>query len=247
MPKHRLYVDQHLAEDTRIELDDARAHYLARVLRLRSGDGVAVFCGDGREYLGTIETLAKQRAILSVGRVQQTQPKPPLFIRLLLGVSKGERMDYAVQKATELGVSEIVPLLTQFSVVRLSGERAERRTKHWRRVAESACEQSGRLRVPEISAPVRLTEWFSRPADAALRLAFVTNAKTNASTIDSVHQRIDVLIGPEGGLSPTEIDDATVAGFAKASLGPCVLRTETAAAVAVALVQARWGELKSYP
>jgi 16S rRNA (uracil1498-N3)-methyltransferase len=155
-------------------------------------------------------------------------------------------MDFVVQKATELGVKRITPVLTEYGVVKLSGDRAEKRRDHWQGVAASACEQSGRTRLPLIDAPVPLKHWFGdKPADADVDLVLRPGATTTLAGLAAPTTKACILIGPEGGFSDTEYEDAEVAGFKAVSLGPRILRTETAAAAALAVMQANWGDLRS--
>ena len=159
------------------------------------------------------------------------------------GISRGERMDFVVQKATELGVKRITPVLTEHGVVKLDDKRAAKRRAHWEHVATSACEQSGRTRLPLIDAPVALKTWFgSKPRDADVDLILKPGASARLAAIGMPRTKVCILIGPEGGFSQSEYEDAEMAGFEAVSLGPRVLRTETAAAAALAVLQSLWGD-----
>lgn len=230
--------------DADIVLEGDRAHYLARVLRLRVGDDITLFDGTGPEWSASIENMSKNSTTLHVGESHEANTESPLRIHLVQGISRGERMDYVVQKATELGVKRITPVLTEYGVVKLDDKRAARRREHWDGVAASACEQSGRTRLPLIDTPLPLKTWFgAKPADADIDLILHPGASRPLSAIDAPQTKVCILVGPEGGFSQTEYDDAEIAGFDAVSLGPRVLRTETAAAAALAVMQAAWGDL----
>ena len=174
----------------------------------------------------------------------ETATESALKLHLVQGISRGERMDFVIQKATELGVKRITPVFTEYGVVRLDEKRAARRRDHWEGVAVSACEQSGRIRPPLIDAPVALNTWFGMGAkEADTDLILQPGAATALTSIDKPTTKICLLIGPEGGFSHQEYDDAGLAGFTGVSLGPRVLRTETAALAAIAVAQSLWGDL----
>lgn len=242
--KTRLFVSQALINGAAVVVEGDRARYLGRVLRLRVGDTITVFDGSGPEWPATIESMTKNSATLQVGDSMEAGTESPIDIHLVQGVSRGERMDFVVQKATELGVSRITPALTEYGVVKLGGERAAKRRDHWQGVAASACEQSGRTRLPLIDAPVPLKQWFGeKPADADVDLILRPGAATPLAGVAAPATKACILIGPEGGFSETEYEDAGVAGFEAVSLGPRILRTETAAPAALAVMQANWGDL----
>jgi len=226
-------------------LEGDRARYLGRVLRLRIGDEIAVFDGSGREWSATITAMSKSTATVALGERLESATESPLRIHLVQGISRGERMDYVVQKATELGVTRITPVLTDYGVVRLDDTRAAKRREHWEGVAASACEQCGRTRPPLIDTPLPLKNWFgAKPAGADVDLVLAPGARTPLARVPAPQTKACMLIGPEGGFSPTEYEDADVAGFEAVSLGPRILRTETAAAAALAVMQANWGDLR---
>ena len=240
-PAPRLFVECSLAAGDRVSLDGDRAHYVSRVLRMAVGDALTVFADGDFDYPATITGMGKRRVTLAVGEGEANRRESPLAVRLLQGVARGDRMDFVVQKATELGVREIVPLMTDFSVVRLDAARAARRTQHWRNIARSACEQCGRSRVPVIAEPTRLSACLQVSA-AATRLVFTPEVGAKITTLEPERELLEVLIGPEGGLSDGELNDAQAAGFRPVSLGPRVLRTETAAIAALAALQTCWGD-----
>jgi 16S rRNA (uracil1498-N3)-methyltransferase len=221
------------------ELPEAQAHYIGRVLRHAAGDAVQLFDGSGQEYLGALIEVGKKAVRVELREQLAGQAESPLRIHLGQGLSRGERMDWAIQKATELGVSEITPIVSERCEVRLKDERADKRLAHWRQVAISACEQCGRSVLPVIHAPITLAEWQGH-VQAELKLVL----HPVAAPLES-HARphnLAFLIGPEGGLSEAEVEQAKAAGFHAARLGPRVLRTETAPVVALAVAQQLWGD-----
>ncbi len=241
--KTRLFVSEELINGSEVALDGDRAHYLGRVLRLRIGNNITVFNGTGPEWSATITGMTKSTATLRVGESHEVATESPLKIHLVQGISRGERMDFVVQKATELGVKRITPVLTEYGVVKLDAARAVKRRDHWQGVAASACEQAGRTRLPLIDTPMPLKDWFgSKPKDADVDLILKPGARAALAAVDSPRTKVCLLIGPEGGFSHTEYDDADVSGFEAVSLGPRVLRTETAAVAALAVLQSLWGD-----
>lgn len=234
----RFFVDLPLAMGEH-HLPEAQAHYIGRVLRLAEGDRVQLFNGEGQEYLATLMQVGKKTVSVQVDEVLPGLPESPLHIHLGQGLSRGERMDWAIQKATELGVNELTPIVSERCEVRLKDERADKRLAHWRQVAISACEQSGRSTVPVIHPPLPLTEWLAQcKADLKLVLHPVSAPWGSHPAPGS----LAFLIGPEGGLNDAEVHQAQGAGFHPARLGPRVLRTETAPVAALALAQQLWGD-----
>ena len=234
----RFFIDAPLSLG-RHELPEAQAHYIGRVLRLAPGAAVQLFDGSGREYLGELAEVGKKSVSVELREVFDGQAESPLRIHLGQGLSRGERMDWAIQKATELGVVEITPLVSERCEVRLKDERADKRLAHWRQIAISACEQCGRSVLPVIHAPLGLDDW-QRQVQAELKLVLHPVAEPLAS-----HARpssLAFLIGPEGGLSEAEVEQAKSHGFHAARLGPRVLRTETAPVVALSVAQQLWGD-----
>jgi len=242
--KTRLFVSGALINGADVLLEGDRARYLGRVLRLRVGDEITVFNGEGPEWTAMIETMTKSAATLRIGDRRETGTESPLKIHLVQGISRGERMDFVVQKATELGVKRITPVLTEYGVVKLDQARGEKRREHWASVATSACEQSGRTRLPLVDTPIALRDWFgSKPTEVGAELILAPGTATALTAIDTPTTKVCLLIGPEGGFSETEYEDADIAGFTAVSLGPRVLRTETAAVAALSVLQSRWGDL----
>ncbi|AVU78200.1 16S rRNA (uracil(1498)-N(3))-methyltransferase [Pseudomonas sp. Fig-3] len=234
----RFFIDAPLSLGAH-ELPEAQAHYIGRVLRMAEGDAVQVFDGSGQEFRGTLAEVGKKRVLVQLNEQFAGQVESPLRIHLGQGLSRGERMDWAIQKATELGVNEITPIFSERCEVRLKDERADKRLLHWRQVAISACEQCGRSTVPVIHPPLLLADWLKQ-TDAELKLVLHPVAEPLVS-----HARpssLAFLIGPEGGLSDAEVAQAGTAGYHAARLGPRVLRTETAPVVALAVAQQLWGD-----
>ncbi|MCK7592775.1 16S rRNA (uracil(1498)-N(3))-methyltransferase [Pseudomarimonas salicorniae] len=243
MREVRCFVDLPLAEGASMELPDVAAGHLVRVLRLGPGAAVTLFNGDGFDYPSTVEEARKQLCRVRVGAAQRNAAESALSITLLQGVARGEKMDLILQKACELGVAEIWPVITERTEVRLDGERAERRHAHWLGVLRGAAEQSGRARVPRLAPLESLSSALARlPAGQRLTLSPGALAALAALDLDSA-AAVQLLIGPEGGLGERDLQTAAAAGFTPARLGPRVLRTETAGLTALAVLQARWGDL----
>jgi 16S rRNA (uracil1498-N3)-methyltransferase len=239
----RVHTVQPLAPDQEATLEPGPSRHLLRVLRLRPGARLELFDGAGAEYAA--ELLPASAAAARVRVLEQTrrEPPPPLTLTLLLGVSKGERMDFALQKAVELGVTELRPLFAGRSVVQLDGERLQRRLEHWRAVVLAACEQSGRCRLPELFPAVPLREALGASA-ADLRLVLDPQATTPLPRLPPPRHGVALLVGPEGGLEAAELAQARAQGFQPARLGPRVLRTETAPLAALAAIQTLWGDFR---
>ncbi|TVQ43966.1 MAG: 16S rRNA (uracil(1498)-N(3))-methyltransferase [Gammaproteobacteria bacterium] len=245
MRRHRVFSSKPLRDQARTTLSGDRGRYLTRVLRLARGAELVLFDGSGLEWPAVIEGLGRDRVELITGEATRPHRESPLALRLLQGVSRGERMDYAVQKATELGVHSIVPVLTRYGVVRLAGAQAEKRRRHWQEVAISACEQSGRCHIPAIAQPAALASVLAGlPADGPRwRLDPAGERALGQDAAPAADAIVTVLIGPEGGFDDSEARVTATAGFEVRTLGPRVLRTETAAAAVAAVLQARWGDL----
>lgn len=238
----RVYLPVALQQDARVSLDKQAAQHIVRVLRLKPGHELILFNGMGGEYQATLEAVEAHAAEVRVGPFVARDAESPLAVTLAQGIARGERMDYAIQKAVELGVRRIVPLVTQFCVVNLQQERAEKRLAHWRGIIIAACEQCGRTRVPLLDAPLALHAWLSQPVPGT-KLMFDPYAARPLTQLDAPHDGVTLLIGPEGGLSDAETAAAHRAGFEAVQLGPRMLRTETAPVAALAAVQTLWGDL----
>lgn len=243
MSEHRLYIATRLDAGGNVKLDADRSHYLLRVLRMKPGQSLIVFNGDGGEFAASLAAARRDRATIRVGERREPQTESALKVHLVQGISRGERMDWVVQKATELGVKRISPVLTEHGIVRLQGERAARRHTHWQKVAISATEQCGRTRPPLVDPPQPLKNWFGEGPRETGRDLVLSPGADEPLLAASPLSKLCVLVGPEGGLSASEYDDAAAAGFRAVSLGPRILRTETAALAALAIVQSAWGDL----
>ena len=245
MRNPRLYVDLPLSAETRVRLPEVASHHLTRVLRLGSGAAVTVFNGCGGEYDATVASVAGGAVQLEIGAHRAVDRESALVVELGQGICKGDRMDLVMQKATELGVSSIRPIVCRRTVVKLDAARAERRIAHWRAVAVHAAQQSGRTRVPDIGGVENLNSWLSRPATGP---GIVLSPHAADSVVDVPRpgpgSTVRLLVGPEGGLEPREVERVRAAGFVGLRLGPRVLRTETAALVALGVLQSRWGDLQ---
>lgn len=240
----RVFTAGPLAPGGRAALEGDAATHVTRVLRLGAGDGLVLFNGDGLDHDATITAVRSGRVEVAVGAARPAAAESPLAITLVQCVSRGERMDFVLQKATELGVARIVPALSERSVVRLDGDQAARRLEHWQGVVTAACEQSGRARIPTLDAPLRLADWLRQPPAAGCRVFLVPGAAHALPAVAAGSTAVELLIGPEGGLAPGEQSAALAAGFLPASLGPRILRTETAALAALAILQASAGDLR---
>ena len=238
----RLYVEQELGGGN-LTLDEPGAHYLGHVLRLARGDRLVVFNGRGVERYASVETLHRRGAELALADEREPLAEPALELSVLQALPKSDAMDLIVQKATELGVRALIPVYTEFSVVKLDVERSQRRTEHWRKIARSACEQSGRHRPPDVAQPAPLAAALEALPRNALRLALDPFAEAALDAQPRPARGLIVAVGPEGGFSALDWRRLDAAGFARIALGPRVLRAETAALAISAIAQARWGDL----
>ena len=241
----RLFVRDNIFPGAELALDGEQARYIGRVLRLHVGDHLTVFNGTNGEFAANVLSISKNSAVAQAGAYIETATESSLKVHLVQGISRGERMDFVVQKATELGVKRISPVLTDHSVVKLDARRTAKRRDHWQKVAESACEQSGRIRPPLIDEPMSLNSWFgAKTGEADIDLILQPRAATTLTSIAAPKTKICLLIGPEGGFSEAEYEDAAVAKFKAVSIGPRILRTETAALAALTVAQSLWGDLR---
>jgi 16S rRNA (uracil1498-N3)-methyltransferase len=236
----RVLVEGPLEVGMPLTLPEAAARHIGQVLRMRVGEGLTLFDGRGGEYAATLETVERREVVVAIEQFVDVDRESPLQLTLAQCVSKGDRMDYTIQKAVELGVTQIVPLLSARSVVKLDAERWDKKQEHWRGVVASACEQSGRTRVPSIASVQTLSAWL--PSTAGLRLVLAPGGTESLESL-SAATAATLLVGPEGGLADDEIAQAVRAGFVPLGLGPRVLRTETAGVALIAALQSRWGDL----
>jgi 16S rRNA (uracil1498-N3)-methyltransferase len=242
----RVYVEADLTPGTVVELPPDTASHLAKVLRARSGDELILFNGDGREFIGAIEAVRGSRVSAAVGESRRVDRESPFVITLVQCVPRGDRMDFIVQKATELGVARIVPVLSQRSVVRLDKTHSESKAIHWRAVAVSACEQCGRNRVPAIEPAQPLLNYLGEAASGTgPKLVFEPDSAPHAhpAAHDLSGAAAEIAIGPEGGFASDELEAFRIAGYSQVGLGPRILRAETAAIAAVVWLQARFGDM----
>ncbi|WP_438951668.1 16S rRNA (uracil(1498)-N(3))-methyltransferase [Porticoccus sp.] len=238
----RVFTTQPLAVDTEVSLDEKSTHHLTVVLRLKAGASIVLFNGSGGEYTATLCEHAGKQARALVTDFFDIDRQSPLYISLGIGLSRGDRMDSIIQKATEVGVSEITPLFTARSEVRLKGARANKKIRHWEQISINACEQCYRNIPPIIHDPVLPDQWAqSLYTDKKL----VLHHRSNQTVFELRNQKIKsaaLLIGPEGGLTDDEISSSLQSGFEALTIGPRVLRTETAPIVAITLLQSLWGD-----
>jgi 16S rRNA (uracil1498-N3)-methyltransferase len=240
----RVFVEAAPFPGARIEAGGAAAVHISRVLRLVAGDPVTVFNGDGHDYPARIASLRGSRVEIEVLDRVPARQESPLKLLLVQGVARTERMDLIMQKATELGVTAIQPVVTARSVVKLDAKTTERKLAHWRGIVIAACEQCGRARLPDVAIPLPLSEWLARPAlESVRRLQLAVDSRDSLGAAAAGAGSIELLIGPEGGLDESERNSAAGAGFRGCSIGPRVLRTETAALAALAVLQAAAGDL----
>ncbi|MCB2386264.1 16S rRNA (uracil(1498)-N(3))-methyltransferase [Thalassolituus alkanivorans] len=236
----RIYSAAALSSGLRTELDDQAFAHLIRVLRMNDGDPVRLFNGDGHEYAGQLCDVQKKSASVLVGDILRSEADTPLKLQLGQVVSKGDRMDFTIQKATELGISDITPLWSERCEVRLKGERLDKKMEHWQKVAISACEQSGRNRIPTINQPQYFADW-AKNNNADVRLLLHPHRQKPLRDYPQPAS-VALLVGPEGGFSEQEVEMAMSSGFAGLTLGPRILRTETAALAALSVFQFQWGD-----
>jgi 16S rRNA (uracil1498-N3)-methyltransferase len=240
----RVHVEAPLAAGQPVAIEGTAANHITRVLRLRAGDAITLFNGNGAEFAASIGEFRKDSVLVEVQEERAADRESPLSITLAQGISRGERMDWIIQKATELGAARIVPLAAERSVVRLDSKQAEKKVQHWRGIAIAACEQCGRNRVPAVTLPTDLFEFVgSASSSDALRLLLSPASAVSMDEVSADAARITVLIGPEGGLTETEQEVAMRSGFRAVRMGPRVLRTETAAVAALTILQHRFGDL----
>lgn len=242
MSSPRFFCDAKLGPGVLLQLPENAARHASRALRLKAGDHAILFNGDGQDY--TVELLRVEREEVSAKVVSQSlaERESPLRVTLAQAISSGDRMDFTLQKSVELGVTAIQPLATERSVVKLSGERAERRHLHWQNVVIAACEQSGRALIPPVTLPLSLSDWLGKAPPSGLKVMLSPLAELTLRDLPSPTEELCLLIGCEGGFSPGERVTAESQGFVAVRLGARVLRTETAALAALAAMQNLWGD-----
>ncbi len=240
----RCPIELPLAAGQTLSLPEEVANHLVRVMRLREGEGCILFNGDGHDYAATLSAISKRKVQVHIDSVQAVDNESPLAITLLQGIARGEKMDLILQKATELGVSRIIPVNAERTEVKLDAARAEKRIAHWRNVVGSACGQSGRARIPSIGSPQALAAAVAALPEQTLRLTLDPLGEHRLASLPNAPANgVVIAIGPEGGWSPRDRQQLGEAGFQGLQLGPRILRTETAGLAAIAALQARLGDL----
>ncbi|MBK8188221.1 MAG: 16S rRNA (uracil(1498)-N(3))-methyltransferase [Cellvibrio sp.] len=237
----RIYIDQALAITDSVLLNENASHYLSKVLRMQEGRELIVFNGQGGEYSAQIKEIGKKQIAIQISQFSEGNRQSPLELHLAIGISRGERMDWVLQKATELGVTQIIPLITERTEVKIKGEKQDKKMQHWQQIIISACEQCQRNLLPILQEPQAIDSWLKT---VSTDYRFVLHHRNDQSLSESsAPKSVTLLIGPEGGLSEEEIILAENEKFQSLRLGPRVLRTETAPVAAISLVQYLWGDL----
>lgn len=242
MRDHRIYQKLPLTIGETISLSDDAIGHLIRVLRLPEGSTVTLFNSDGNNYLAKLCQVTKKSAQAIIVSSEKNVNESPLKLHLGQGISRGDRMDFTLQKSVELGISNITPLFTERCGVKLNQERLAKKVEQWQKIVISACEQSGRSFVPTVNTPMLLNDWLLQESDA-LKLNLHPKATHSIMSLPDESENVRLLVGPEGGLSDDEIKQANNANFIDVLLGPRVLRTETAALTAITALQCRYGDL----
>jgi len=236
----RIFTEQNLLSGEHIELEESASHHLSKVLRMQAGRELILFNGAGGEFAATIHEVSKKYVTVSIGEHTIDNRESPLELDLAIGISRGERFEWVLQKATELGVTKITPLITERTEVKTGGDRQEKMQDRWQQILISACEQSQRNLLPKLSTPIQISDWLP---NVTSDLRFVLHHRDSKTLpAEQKPQSVTLLIGPEGGLSESEIELALAKNFNALTLGPRVLRTETAPVAAISLVQYLWGD-----
>jgi 16S rRNA (uracil1498-N3)-methyltransferase len=238
----RIFCDARLGPGAQLSLAPDAAQHVARALRLKTGDPLTLFDGRGGEYEATIQRIDRDRVDVKVGAWRDVEREARVQVGLVQGLPEADKMDWIIQKAVELGAAWIQPIVCDRSVVRLSGERAERRESHWKRVAVAACQQSGRNAVPDVRPTLTFQAWMT--AESSTRRWLLAPEAEPLSAQPAPAGPVEIVVGPEGGLSDRERDIALSRGCEPVSLGPRVLRTETAPIAALAAIHALWGDFR---
>jgi 16S rRNA (uracil1498-N3)-methyltransferase len=242
MTSSRFYCPSKLASGAIIGLPQNAAHHVVRVLRMKAGDALTLFNGDGNNYAGEILRINKDEVAVKIAEATAVENESPLHVTLAQAISGGDRMDFTLQKAVELGVTRIQPIAAERSVVKLSGERTQRRREHWQNIVIAACEQCGRATVPEVLPALPLADWLGMRQQFALQIMLSPTAEHTLHDLQKPAGEICLLIGCEGGFSPAEEQAAASCGFHGIRLGSRILRTETAGLAALAAMHTLWGD-----
>jgi len=238
----RIYQPGEYSAGQSLSLDSEPANHVARVLRMSQDDKLIVFNGLGGQYPATIEAISKKNVSLVLGEHQNIESESPLSIHLGQGISRGDKMDFSIQKAVELGVTEITPLFTERCGVKLSGDRLDKKWVQWQKIVQSACEQCGRNTIPTVHPPIALDLWLTQPS-TELKINLHPRATDTIKTLPTPTDGIRLIIGPEGGLSEAEIARTVEHQFSEITLGPRILRTETAGLTVISALQLQFGDL----
>ncbi|WP_049631411.1 16S rRNA (uracil(1498)-N(3))-methyltransferase [Cellvibrio sp. pealriver] len=236
----RIYTEQNLLSGEQIALEESASHHLSKVLRMQAGRELILFNGAGGEFAATIHEVSKKHVIVSVQEHSIDNRESPLELELAIGISRGERFEWVLQKATELGVTKITPLITERTEVKIGGDRQEKLHDRWQQILISACEQCQRNLLPVLHSPVQISDWLPQVKSDLRFVLHHRDSKTLPA--EQKPESVTLLIGPEGGLSEREITHALEQDFNALTLGPRVLRTETAPVAAISLVQYLWGD-----
>ena len=236
----RLYTPERLNVGQQIELKEDSAHYVRTVLRLKKDQAITLFNGQGGEFLCVLNEVSRKRVVININEAIDRSVESPLHITLGLGISRGDRMDWAVQKAVELGVSHITPLITERCMVKFKGEKKQQRLQHWKNIVQHATEQSSRTVLPEVNEVVNMQDWVHR--QNGLKVFLDPYAEKSLAELKPVNMQVTLLSGPEGGFSNQEREIAKAANFIPVHLGCRILRTETASLAALSAVQMLWGD-----
>ncbi len=243
MREIRIHIDADLSAETELTLPPGPAHHVARVLRLRAGQALTLFNGRGGQYPATIRSISGKTVTVVTGGHEALERESPLAITLVQGISRGRQMDYTLQKAVELGVNRIIPVMSEYSQVKIDDKRLQGKQAHWQGVVAAACEQCGRNQVPAVEAPQPFGHWLETLSPAMTCLLLDTQGGQRLRAITAPAGNMALVAGPEGGFSPAERQAAQRAGCISVALGPRILRTETAAPAAITACQALWGDL----
>jgi 16S rRNA (uracil1498-N3)-methyltransferase len=238
----RVFTDQPLQAGSTVTLEEAPSRHLAKVLRMTPGRELILFNGQGGEFTATLTELGKKTVEATLDAFTAEDRESPLDLELAIGLSRGDRMDWVIQKATELGATRITPLFTERTEVKLKGDRLEKKWEHWRQVIISACEQCQRNRLPTLAQPQALADWLAAERTAGTRRFVLHHRDSKGLPAQEALTHVSLLVGPEGGLSEEEIEQARAFGCEPLTLGPRVMRTETAPVAAISLAQYLWGD-----
>lgn len=238
----RVFTQQDLEANATLELEEDATRHLIQVLRIKVGDLISLFNGNGYNYPAKVISTNKKTCLVEINRPSEKEPTAHLLCHLGVGISRGERMDYVVQKSVELGINEITPLFTQRTNVKLSGERLAKRMQHWQGIIHSACEQSGRCYIPKLHNAVSLSAWLEQHPRNGILLDH--RSEHSLPSLTPPKEKLHLLVGPEGGLSENERNQAKQLKFVGVRMGPRIMRTETAPLAALAAIQALWGDFR---